>query len=211
MELEQYFTPPKLARRMVEWAWDGANPPRATHVLEPSAGAGAIVRAIPKNLILTAMDIDPPMVERLRAIRRPSGYHVIEGDFRRHRVPRKAYDIAIMNPPYGDGQDGAHVAKAARICPRVVALVRANFVWGSDRYYDVFRWCRLTRVAVLVKRPNYLDVNGELHGLGARHDFVVIELVRRDGDRLAKTGEFENPVDEVATEWWIDNWNNAAA
>ena len=61
------------------------------------------------------------------------------------------------------------------MCPRVVALVRAQAVWGKDRFHDVFRWSRLTKVAVLVRRPNFYRPDGQLHGGGARHDFCVIE------------------------------------
>lgn len=204
--LDQYFTPDRLARRIVEWTWDGADVPRGTHILEPSAGAGAFVRHIPKNVRLTALDIDPEMVRRLEAIRRPGGYTVHQAEFGRWPAQRGVFDLAIMNPPYGGGADGRHVARAARLCPRVVALVRANFVLGKDRFHDLFRWCRLTRVAVLVRRPNFVDAAGEPHGGGPRHDFVVIEVVRREGDRLERTGDFEVDTDETQIEWWLDKW-----
>ncbi len=210
MGLEQYFTPPRLAQFMVDFAYDGADIPRGDRLLEPSAGNGAIVRCIPKNVQLDAVELDPRMVGQLQTIRRPSGYNVIQADFMRWRAQRGIYSLAIMNPPYGDGQDGAQVAKAARLCPRVVALVRANFVLGKARFHDLYRWCRLTRIAILVVRPNFLTAEGELHGSGARHDFVVIEVMRREGDRLAGTGEMEIPTDETEISWRLENWNKAA-
>ncbi len=205
-DLDQYFTPPKLAKRIVEWSWPDGAPPRASHILEPSAGAGAFVRHIPKNVKLTAIDLDPLMVRHLKAINRPSGYNVIQGDFSRMRLKPGVFDLAIMNSPYGDGRDCIHVAKAARLCPRVVALVRANFVLGVDRFHDLYRWCRLTRIAVLVRRPNYVDVHGVPIGDGPRHDFVVIEVCRRPGDRWNRTGDFEVFTDEPEIDWWTEKW-----
>ena len=44
--LSQWFTPPKLAARVVEWAGVPISPFKEWRVLEPSAGNGALVRPL---------------------------------------------------------------------------------------------------------------------------------------------------------------------
>lgn len=192
--LSQYYTSEKLARKVVEWSEIS----RGLKVLEPSAGDGGLLRHIPKNARIQAFDIDPENVKHLRELSHPA-LEVKCGDFLRMR-PRQqnAVDLALMNPPYENGADGAHVAHGLRWAERVVALVRTNFEYGVERYHTVFRWAQVTRRAVLTRRPVFYGPADE--GQTARHDYVVLELVRRV-DRL------EDPApDQVETEYWTEDW-----
>jgi len=197
--VDQYFTCPKLAAKMVAWAEIG----RGCRVLEPSAGGGDLVRAVPKNATVTAIEMDAELVEGLCQLRRP-GLEVRQEDFLKHRPSRDTYDLAIMNPPYGDGADGKHVAHALQLAPRVIALVRANFLWGLARYNLVFRWAQLTRAAVLVRRPMFHGPSDLGHT--PRHDYAVVELMRRESDEMDRWRAENDEDDKVDFEWWADSW-----
>ncbi len=191
---DQYFTTQAIAKRMVEWAEIS----RGMHVLEPSAGDGGLVRCLPLNIRLTAIDVDPEMVARLRQIRHPA-YEVVESDFLKYQPKRDAFDLAIMNSPYANGADGKHAAHALRLAQRAVMLVRTNFEYGVNRFNGLFRWATVTRRAVLTRRPPFYGP--ACKGDGARHDYVVLEMVRRETDRLE-----DNEPDRVDTEYWTDTW-----
>ncbi|CAB4154548.1 COG2263 Predicted RNA methylase [uncultured Caudovirales phage] len=192
--LSQYFTPPSLAKRIVDWA----ELPRGHRVLEPSAGDGGLVRFFPRNVRVTAFEMDPQMVERLRLINHPT-IEIHQANFLQVKAKRDAFDVAIMNPPYEDQADGKHIAHALRFAERVIALVRANFEFGVDRYNSLFRWAAITRRVVLTRRPPFYGPGDQGHG--ARHEYEVLELVRRETDRR------EDPTpDQVETEFWTEAW-----
>ncbi len=191
-DLDQYFTSAALAKKLVSWA----ELSRGQRVLEPSAGDGALVRAMPLNVRITAYDIDPEMTARLCLIEHPT-LDVRQGDFTKVSLVQP-YDVAIMNPPYGEGADGIHVNHALKLATRVIALVRANFEFGTGRFQNTLRWAQITRRAILVRRPPFRGPANAGHG--PRHEYVALELVRRV-DRL------EDPSpDRVDTEFWTESW-----
>lgn len=188
--LSQFWTPVELALRICDWA----ELARGSRVLEPSAGAGAIVRAMPKNVHVTAIEIDEVQVPELRRIEHPS-LTVWHQNFLEYTGDgQEPFDVAVMNPPYEAGADGLHVAHALRVARRVVCLVRANFCWGAGRYQQVVRWSEVTRRVVLVRRPKFWGPADKGHT--AQHDMQVLELVRRETERTAAT------VDQVEEEYW---------
>lgn len=195
-EADQYFTSSKIARKMVEWATLS----RGQSVLEPSAGDGGLVRFLPKNIRVTAIERDPAMLARLKLIVNHPTLELVGQDFLSYKPKRDAFDVAVMNPPYADQADGQHVAHALRCAQRVVCLVRTNFEYSVGRFNSLFRWATVTRRAVLVRRPSFYGPACQGHT--ARHDYVVLELVRRETDRL------EDPTpDPVETEYWTESWS----
>lgn len=194
-DLSQFFTSPKLAKKMVDWA----ELSRGTRVLEPSAGDGGIARFVNKNTRLTCIEADPAMVGRLNLLVNHPSMEVIQADFLKVTPARDAYDVAIMNPPYEEGADGQHVAHALRFASRVIVLVRANFEFGTKRFYNLYRWATVTRRAVLVRRPLFYGPGCQGHT--ARHEYVVLELTRRETDRVVDPSS-----DPVETEFWTESW-----
>jgi predicted RNA methylase len=172
---------------MVEWAC--ANGPRDT-ILEPSAGDGALVGKMPLMSKVTCVEYMPNAAARLSDLYQGVVAHV--GDFLGMKFTR--FDLAIMNPPYGNGADGRHVAHALLCADRVVALVRSNFLSGVDRYQTVWSQARLTRHVVLSRRPAFTGPAHEGHS--ARHDYCIVELVRRDRPRE------KGDTDDVKVEFW---------
>ena len=109
-------TPPALAARMVEMA--GIEP--GDRVLEPSAGTGNILRAIKGAGIAGDNGSDPRVVaveiNRALADAIPShlaGYVVCDDflavDFPTAGIAR--FDRIVANPPFGKGQDIAHIKR----------------------------------------------------------------------------------------------------
>lgn len=170
-DLSQHFTPHHLAVRIVEWA--KITP--GMHVLEPSAGSGAFVAPLIKaGARVQAVEIDPEWAARLRLRHPPpASLQVDEADFQAWEPPLadgQLYDRALINPPYEDDQDLAHVLKAIELSYCVVALVRANFLYGVERYEKLWKRWALSRKVILTRRPRF-------SGAGSpRHDFCVVEL-----------------------------------
>ena len=95
-----YETPPELARRMVALAdvRDGQK------VLEPSAGRGAILKAMPQTVHRTAVELNSSLVDLAAHAQR-----VHYGDFLQCNGELGAFDRIIANPPFRNGQDVNHV------------------------------------------------------------------------------------------------------
>lgn len=124
-DLQAFYTPSGLAERMADIALaEHRRPPAQLSVLEPSAGAGALLRPLVTRGVrvphITCLDIDPDAVESLRA----SGFKAKLLDFAATQEPSLlcAFDLVVMNPPFTKGQAVAHVSKALR-CVNVGGVV----------------------------------------------------------------------------------------
>lgn len=178
--LSQWFTPPELAIRLVEWA---GRPMVGATVLEPSAGGGAIVDAVldvfPAPQV-TVCELDETHVGPLAARLTGLSVRVECCDYLRRPAPAERFAICVMNPPYEDGLDGAFIAKAMDESDIIVALCRLNVVVSKTRYESVWSqigsvW-ELAGLAFLVQRPSFLLAGRETDS--PLSDFVAIKLVR---------------------------------
>lgn len=115
-------TPSDLADKMVELAFGGGPIDPDLHILEPSAGTGAILDAI-RRLghpgAITAVEINRSLADRLEQ-RFPGT--VICADFLSWDPGRK-FDRIIMNPPFENGVDIKHVEHALTLLERGGTLV----------------------------------------------------------------------------------------
>jgi hypothetical protein len=84
-----YETPPELARRMVAMA----DVREGHRVLEPSAGKGAILKALPPTVHRTAVELNGAMVDLVALANR-----VHYGDFLRCNGELGSFDRIIANP-----------------------------------------------------------------------------------------------------------------
>jgi len=106
-------TPPELAKRLV----DLADIQPGNRVLEPSAGTGNLLRAMPSYCESVAVEIDPKLSTRLHAF--DEAYpHLVSvwvckdfmectGEF------LGTFDRIVMNPPFERGADIKHIKHAA--------------------------------------------------------------------------------------------------
>lgn len=140
--MEQFFTPPEIADRLVEMAM----PSSRDEVLEPSAGAGAIIDALVRGGVhltqITAVELDPALVADLRTKFGQYYQMVHEGNFLTLPDYGATFDIIVMNPPFGRGADMAHVTHALSILRpggRLVAIMSPHWTFASDSASAAFR------------------------------------------------------------------------
>lgn len=149
--LEQFFTPAGLADRMVTLA--RIKP--GDLVLEPSAGNGALLRAIrAAGAACRAYEIDPALRDGLRAEFFPwlSGSMPAEllrqadavgGDFMLVDAEPE-FDAVVMNPPFSRNQDVRHVRRAfdwLRPGGRLVAIMSEHAAFSQDREsFEFMSW-----------------------------------------------------------------------
>lgn len=179
--LSQFFTPAWLARRIVErWV------PSGVLVLEPNAGRGNFVEPLLARGPVLACEIDPLLCRFLRdRFRRQldepdGGFDLLEVDFLTVRpdvygttaVPY----LAVMNPPYEDGQDVSHIAHALEHTGRVIAVVKSDFEFGAERDRAFWRHACVARRAILVDRPDF-GATAETSS-GPSRNYVVLEIAR---------------------------------
>lgn len=118
-----FETPEPLADRMAGWIDDLAE---GSRILEPSAGMGALIKAIQRQaknfpLFIDACEPQPEFIPILEAL----GATHVGTDFAEYR-PKPIYDAVIMNPPYKNKMAECHVNHAWNACRpggRIVALV----------------------------------------------------------------------------------------
>jgi len=142
-------TPAGLAARMVELA--DIQP--GARVLEPSAGTGRILQAIREAWTVgtmgrptrTAVEIDPRLCDRLEVTE--AGAMIVRGDFlAMDSATLGTFDRVLMNPPFINGADIAHIKHAAGMLKpggRLVALCangprqRAQLMPLADTWEDL--------------------------------------------------------------------------
>jgi hypothetical protein len=157
-------------------------------ILEPSAGIGALIEPIPSHHDVEAFDIDPANVPYLQKY----GMGPVHcTDFLSYNLTKK-YDLAIANPPYERGLDAAFVERVIvdRVARCGVFILRSVFLNGAGRWNRIWRHVDITRLVYLINRPKF-------GGQGSpRHDFIVVELLRRDSPRA-----LDEPCAPLI-EWW---------
>jgi predicted RNA methylase len=133
-EFQSFYTPPELAKRVVELA----DIREGNFVLEPSCGEGALVRALLESGIdfggLTAVELNPKAIAVTRDLVEACDgeINLIEGDFLTQKFRDGDFDRIVMNPPFGGpkrNQDVEHVRHALRLLARdgvLVAIMSAN-------------------------------------------------------------------------------------
>jgi len=173
--LQQFFTPPELAARMVEQAEIAPS----MSVLEPSAGDGAIADEVAKvpGVDLHCMELDPKLCKTLRA----KGYETWEGDFL-EAPARCQFDRVVMNPPFENHQDIQHVEHAYSLLKpggRLVSIMSPAFTFQTTRAPTAFR-----KLAERLGRWEELPV-GSFKDSGTRVQTVLVVLDRELADVFA--------------------------
>ena len=109
--MEQFFTPPEIADRVVGMAMPGDG----DLILEPSAGGGALIDALIRGGVLPgqieAIELDRHLYASLRDRFGAQARMIWFGDFMARPIECR-FDIIVMNPPFGRGADMAHVTRA---------------------------------------------------------------------------------------------------
>lgn len=132
-----YFpTPPAVAVRAVEML----APEPDEQILEPSAGDGALVRALWAESPETIVDAVEPS-SKLQAELKHSGVPLVAMDIREFD-PGTWYDGVLMNPPFEDAQAVTHTIRAFEMLQpggRLVAILPESVWYRTDRAHTTFR------------------------------------------------------------------------
>jgi predicted RNA methylase len=185
--LSQWFTDPALAKRIIEWIMRGyPELAMGCTVLEPSAGAGALVRAMPPSWAVTACEIDGSLLPTL------SGAHpqiqVLGGDFfslYSADGPRR-FDLAILNQPTEKQQWAKFMHRALDTCERVISLCPTASEHGLTNAI-FWRRAQLDRKVILECRPGF---GGDFR---PQRDYIVVDTSPR-----------RQKIDRPAIERWGD-------
>jgi Large polyvalent protein associated domain 23/ADP-Ribosyltransferase in polyvalent proteins len=130
--LDFFPTPAAIADEMVE----AADIKEGMSVLEPSAGMGHIAERIRDS------GVEPDVIEMSNArkeLLEAKGFNVVGRDF---MDADQHYDRIIMNPPFGDRRDVAHVQHAYDLLNpggRLVAIMGEGVFFGSSKKDQAFR------------------------------------------------------------------------
>jgi predicted RNA methylase len=172
VDLDQWLTPPSVASEFLHWANIGPD----ESMLEPSAGEGSLIPH--EHAQVLAIDIDPERLQVLQQ-RHPQA-DVLCANFLELDPPSEPYlDVALLNPPFGQGGEGTFLERSLHWARRACALVRADAMHGKFRYAAC--WSKdvtLTRIAFLVHRPRFRGPYGQHTPHPPKYDYVAIEAVR---------------------------------
>lgn len=133
----KFFTLPETAKFMAELL----DPKHNDVILEPSAGNGALVKAVieqsPKSIIF-AFELDPQWEDDLR---KSGDTIVVIKDFLDVPVYAK-FSSCIANPPFGNSIDLQahfdHIRAAVKTGGRIVMIVPEDFEPPAPYYYRSF-------------------------------------------------------------------------
>lgn len=146
VELQQFYTPPALARRVIS---EAKIAPGMT-VLEPSAGLGALAaEALLAGAAVDCVELDP---RNVRILCSTPYAGVVEGDFLRQGAS-SSWDRVVMNPPFTRGQDIRHVNHARKFLRpggRLVAVMSNGFTF-RNRAVDLEFRDDLSRIGATVE------------------------------------------------------------
>jgi predicted RNA methylase len=138
-----FETPVEIVKRMIGNVWPITD---TMDVLEPSAGAGAILKELLKYTEhVYCVEQNESRVAKLREIHPMGALIVVHGDFMTHLYGQR-FDRIVMNPPFEEGQDIDHVQRAYRMLKSggiMVAILSLGFTFRSRQKDIQFRdWLR---------------------------------------------------------------------
>lgn len=141
-EFQFFATPKQLAERMVDLAelheHDGLG---FGSILEPSAGQGAIVKAIHEATGGTSVIGYELMDANREALKKIRGLNIIGNDFLQADETSK-YDRIIANPPFTKNQDIDHIRKMYAVLAEggvLVTISSISWTFGSQKKQVQFR------------------------------------------------------------------------
>lgn len=146
---QAFYTPAAVADRLVILAAENgafdtdASETKAIRILEPSAGEGAIIKALRRkgDFWITAVEIDATNGAKLQDSWADTIY---TEDFLKLNGALwfRRFDAVLMNPPFSNGQDIAHVTHAwqfVRPGGLLAAIISPAFQTRQDKAHEAFR------------------------------------------------------------------------
>lgn len=122
--LDKYYTPPELAKYVVNKTKEVIGEDNITEYIEPSAGAGVFLDYLDKPYI--AYDIEP------------EDDRIIEQNFLELSLKYKKGRCVIGNPPYGERSNMARkfYKKSAEIADYIAFILPISQLWNTNSLYE---------------------------------------------------------------------------
>ena len=159
-----YPTPSDVAVQLVHLAGIASD----HRVLEPSAGNGSIVKAMPFGLVVDACEIQDELREGIAPL-----CNVVGTDFLAYE-PGPVYDRIVANPPFTKGQSvkhANHMLDCLKPGGRIVTILDAGVKFRQDRATIEFR----NRVARECGGVRWIDLDsGAFKSSGTMVNTVVM-------------------------------------
>lgn len=142
-DLSFYPTPDAVIRKLLAEVHIDAE----SHVLEPSAGDGSIVRALlAKGARVDAVEVEPGRVRALQELERGDRRLTVTHANFLTMPPRPVYSHVVMNPPFYGVHFMQHVMRAyefLRPGGKLVAVLPASVEFNESKQHDAFRkWAK---------------------------------------------------------------------
>lgn len=168
--IDFFPTPAHVAQRMAKLA----NIREGMRVLEPSAGNGNLADAAKAE----GGQVDVIEISsQLRDILTAKGYTVVDHDFEGF-TPDKPYDAIVMNPPFSNRQDAAHIMRAFGMLAgggTLVAIAGEGVFFGKDQKAVAFReWLEQHGADVEPLEAGTFKDNALLAQTGANARLIVL-------------------------------------
>lgn len=130
----QYFTPEWAALELIERHFSDLSP--SDLVVEPSAGLGAFLKAIPHNVPALGVEIDPDLAAQCA---QDTGREIITGDFRMAPLPKGVTTI-VGNPPFHVATIEGFLKRIALILPEGGRCGLLLPCYALQTHQRVWRW-----------------------------------------------------------------------
>lgn len=168
--IDFFPTPAAVAQRMAKLA----KITKGTRVLEPSAGNGNLADAA----AAAGGEVDVIEISsQLRDILTAKGYSVVDHDFEVF-TPDAPYQAIIMNPPFSNRQDAAHIMRAYGMLASggvLVAIAGEGVFFGKDKKAEQFRdWLQAHTATVEKLEGGTFKDNALLAQTGANARIIVV-------------------------------------
>lgn len=182
---QQYYTPPELAKRLVELACIS----ETDNVLEPSAWRGAIVDVILEKTYhhIVCVEVDVENIKFLKdkydvsgwmkdtcdwqwTLSREKKMNIYQWDFLDNWLNKNWFDKIIANPPFSKSQDVKHILKMYEHLDtggRIVSIASASIRTRSGKVYDDFH----------ALRPEFIEIeDGAFKESGTMVNSVIVVI-----------------------------------
>lgn len=174
----QYFpTPKSVAKRVIELA-ELDNCKYKPYILEPSAGTGNLLDAIPNNIEYDLHAIEPECINANTL--KEKGYKVelcsFEEFYNKYKGTERAITHVIMNPPFSLGRDIHHTRLAYELLKEGGTLV--SIVSENSLYYDNEDSMKFNKWLKQCNAHIEPIPNGAFKESGTTVDTVIIKIIK---------------------------------
>lgn len=201
-QLSQWFTPEWVAQFLVERYFSALT--AKDLVIEPSCGLGAFMKAVPEEVPVVGVEIDPTLAAKARE---NTGRRVITGDFAHVELP-SGVTAMIGNPPFSLPTVETFLARAHSVLPKAGRLGLLLPTYHFQTFGRVDRWMQNWGLQVdMIPRGIFpgirlplafcvfqKDSRHEPMGLALYTEAAAIANLAKDSQELLRNGRKQTSV-----------------